>query len=46
MLTVILNRRLTSSIQYHDTLHSFRMRRGTGKASHEAKLLQQLIDVR
>ena len=42
----ILNRRLTSAIQYHDTLHSFTAGRGTWTASLEAKLLQQLTALR
>ena len=37
-----LNRRLTASITYHDFLHGFRAGCGTGTATLEAKLLQQL----
>ena len=38
----ILNRRLTASITFHDFLHDFRAGRGTGTATLEAELLQQL----
>ena len=43
---VILNRRLTSSITFHDILHGFWSGRGTGTATLEAKLLQQLAAMR
>ena len=39
----ILNRRITSSITYHDFFHGFRAGCGTGTATVEAKLLQQLV---
>ena len=42
----IINRRFTSSITYHDALHGFRTGRGTGTATLESKLLQQLADMR
>ena len=42
----ILNRWLTTAITYHDFLHGFRAVRGTGTATLEAKLLQQLADMR
>ena len=42
----ILNRCLTTAIQFHDTLHGFRTGRGTGSASLQDKLLQQLMDLR
>ena len=42
VVAVILNRRLTSSITFHDVLHGFRAGRGTGTANLEAKLLKQL----
>ena len=45
-MTAILNRRFTSSITYHDGLHGFRAGRGTGTATLEAKLLQQLAALR
>ena len=46
VVAVILNRRFTSSITYHDALHSFRAGHGTGTATLEAKLLQQLAAMR
>ena len=46
VVAVILNRRFTSSITYHDALHGFRAGRGTGTATLEAKLLQQLASMR
>ena len=46
VVAAILNRRLTSSITYHDFLHGFRAGRGTGTATLEAKLLQQLVALR
>ena len=42
----ILNRRITASITFHNFLHGFRAGRGTGTATHEAKLLQQLAVLR
>ena len=42
----ILNRRLTASITFHNFLHGFRAGRGTGTTTLEAKLLQQLADLR
>ena len=42
----ILNRRLMSVIQFHDTLHGLRMGRETRNTSLEAKLLQQLMNMR
>ena len=42
----ILNLRLTASITFHNFLHGFRAGRGTGTATLEAKLLQQLADLR
>ena len=46
VVAVILNRRFTSSITYHDALHGFRAGRGTRTATLEAKLLQQLAAMR
>ena len=40
------NCQLTASITYHDFLHGFREGRGTGTATLEAKLLQQLAALR
>ena len=42
LVAAILNRRLTESITYHDFLRGFRAGCGTGTATLEAKLLQQL----
>ena len=42
----IINRRLLSAIQLHEALHGFHAGRGTGTATLEAKLLQQLIAIR
>ena len=42
----ILNFRLTASITFHDFLHVFWVGRGTGTATLEAKLLQNLADLR
>ena len=41
-----LNLRFTASITYHDFLHGFREGRGTGTATLESKLLQQLAALR
>ena len=38
----IINRRIASKVIFHDALHGFRAKRGTGTACIEAKLLQQL----
>ena len=46
VMMAILNRRFTSSITYHDALPGFRAGRGTGTATLEAKLLQQLAAMR
>ena len=46
VVAVILNRRFTSSITYHDVLHGFRAGRGMGTATLEAKLIQQLAAMR
>ena len=46
VVAVILNRRFTSSITFHGVLHGFRAGRGTGTATLEAKLLQQLAAMR
>ena len=42
----ILNRWLAASITYHNFLHGFWAGRGTGTATLEAKLLQQLVALR
>ena len=46
LLTIILHRRLTTGIKLHDVLHGFWEGRGTGTATLEAKLLQQLSAMR
>ena len=46
VVAVILHRRLTSGIKLHDAMHGFREGRGTGTATLEAKLLQQLAAMR
>ena len=46
VVAVILNRRFTSSITYHDSPHGFRAGRGTGTATLESKLLQKLAAMR
>ena len=45
ILILILHRRL-AAIQLHEELHGFREGRGTGTATLEAKLLQQLAAMR
>ena len=45
-VAVILNRRLTSSITFHDVLHGFQAGRGTGTTTLEAKLIQQYAAMR
>ena len=46
LMTVNLHRRLTTGLQLHDVLHRFREGRGTGTATLEAKLLQQIAAMR
>ena len=46
VVVAILNHRFKASITYHDALHGFRAGRGTGTATLEAKLLQQLAALR
>ena len=46
VVAVILNRRFTASIAYHNFLHGFRAGHGTGTATLEAKLLHQLAALR
>ena len=46
VVAAILHCRLTTAITYHDKLHGFRAGRGTGTATLEAKLLQQLAGMR
>ena len=44
-VAVTLDFRFTSPITYHDSLHGFRAGRGTGTATLEVKILQQLTDM-
>ena len=46
VVAAILYHRLATAITYHDFLHGFRAGRGTETATLEAKLLQQLADMR
>ena len=46
VVAVILHRRLTTGLNLHDALHGFREGCGTGTATLEAKLLQQLAAMR
>ena len=46
VVAAILNRRLTASITYHDFLHGLWAGCGTGTSTLEAKLPQQLSDLR
>ena len=43
---VILNLLLSTSISFHDMLHIFQEGLGTGTASSEAKMIQQLTTMR
>ena len=45
VVSSIINARLQASINFHDSLHGFRSQRGTGTATIEAKLVQQLAIV-
>ena len=45
-VAVTLNLRFTASITYHNSLHSFWAGRGTGTATLEVKLIQQVVALR
>ena len=45
-VAVILNCRLTAYITYHDSLHGFRAGHGTGTATLDIKLLQQVTAIK
>ena len=45
-MTAILNFCLTAAIHFHNTLNVFLTDRGTGTASLEDKMLQQLMSMR
>ena len=42
VFTVVLNLRLNNGVEFYDSLHVFREEHGTGTATLEAKLSQQL----
>ena len=44
--TSIINWWMTSTICYHDTLHGLRTGHWAGTTTLEAKLIQQLMDIR
>ena len=46
VVAVILNRRFTSSITYHNSLHGFQASCGTGTTTLEVKLLQKVVALR
>ena len=46
VVAVVLHRQLTAGIKLHDALHGFREGCGTGTATLEAKLFQQLAAIR
>ena len=46
VVAAILNRQLTASITYPNFLHGFWACRGTGTATFEAKLIQQIVALR
>ena len=43
VVAVILHRRLTTAITFHNALHGFRVGRGTGMATLEANLIQRIV---
>ena len=45
-MAVVINRRFTASITFHEVLHSFWVGCITGTATLDAKLLQQLVSMR
>ena len=46
VVAAILHYRFTTTITYHEFLHGFRAGRGTGTATLDSKLLQQLAAMR
>ena len=46
IMTSLLNCRLMEGITFHDVQYGFQAGRGMGTASHEAKMTQQLTDMR
>ena len=45
LVSRVLDTRIKTAIDFHDCLHGFRAKRGTGTAIIEAKLLQQLATI-
>ena len=45
VISIIIDRHMMDSIEFHDVLHGFRAWGGTGTAALEAKLLQQIMDM-
>ena len=45
LITSIMNGRIMAEVKFHDALHGFLPERGTGTATIEAKLLQQLAGI-
>ena len=41
----IINQRIATKVVFHDSLHGFIVKKGTGTACIEAKILQQLAKV-
>ena len=46
VIAIIIELLMEESIKFHDALHGFRMHRGTGTATLEAKLLQNISSMR
>ena len=46
IISVIVNRRMDNSIEFHDVLRGFREKRGTGTAKLEARLPNQILGMR
>ena len=42
----VVNRKIGAAVKFHDCLHGFRARRGTGTATLEANTLQHLTETR
>jgi retron-type reverse transcriptase len=42
LISLIIHRRLTSTIQFHDSIHGFRKNHGTSTAIMNVKLLMQM----
>jgi hypothetical protein len=45
LISRIIDRRIRQHVEFHDTIHGFRAKRGCGTATIEAKLLQQLATI-